>query len=272
MKRICGHCGNEVDGNEKYCPICGRSLQTEVRRREAGNKEEKKTPEPDIKKDVKEDVKKKPVQPAPAPKSPRRQAAAQKKGMSRVGAIFLVIALCLCAVILKDHAAPTPEQDNEEIVPDNLPQVKDVLIKHEALHTVSGDTYEEYWIVFYGNDTKTVKAIILQGKFDKEAGYTKEILEGMSPDEAYSGISSISSMDYWVEDYDDTCDYILRVQKLDDPENLQKLHDSGLIKLSEPDSGKVLDAEQFIDMMVENGAEKVPLTDYEKLHLCFKID
>ena len=274
MTRICGHCGNEVDGNDEYCPACGRSLQTEVVQREGEKKEKKKAPEPDGGKEVKEDAEKKPVQSAPAKDkaAPRRQTASTKKGMPRVGVIFLVLALCLCAVILKDYAASKPEKDKKETVPDNLPQVKDVLIQHEAYHTASSDYYDEYWIVFYGNDTKIVKAITLQVKFDKESGYDRETVEGIDADEAYPGISSIPTMDSWVEENEDSFDYILRIQKLDEPENLKKLHDTGFITLSEPDSGKAMDAIQFMNLMEEKGAEKVSIGDYEKLHLCFQID
>lgn len=272
MKRICGHCGKEVEGNEKFCPACGRSLETEVAQKEVRKKAENRTPKPEKREEVKKKAKKKPVQAAPVKDTPRRRAGASKKGLPPVAVIFLVLALCICAVVLKNHVVPKPEKDKKGIVPDSLPQVKDVLTQHEAFHTASGDTYDEYWIVFFGNDTKTMKAITIQTKFDKSVGYAKEDLEGMAPDEVFPGISSISSMDYWVEEYDDSYDYILRIQKLDDAENLQKLHDCGVIQLNEPDSGKLLNAEQFMTMLEENGAEKVSLSEYEELHLCFKID
>lgn len=186
-----------------------------------------------------------------------------------------IIALILIGILALAFAgcgsSGSESAENNVDLPE-IPEVKDVLIKHEVFHTASGEGWDEYTIVYYGNDTEVLKGITSQTKFDKNAGYTVDALESTDLDEVYPGFSKMSFADSHVSDNGDTIDVIVRFMKLDDLDNLNMVCDSGVLTRDDPDSKKLISAKILMQHLEEAGMEKIPLSDYDELNLDFSIE
>ncbi|MBE6020061.1 MAG: hypothetical protein E7230_07045 [Clostridiales bacterium] len=161
--------------------------------------------------------------------------------------------------------------DNDSSLPE-VTSPEDALIVHDVYHTASGEDWDEYSIVFYGNDTETLKGLTIQTKFDKNAGYTVEYLESLDLDEVYPGFSKMSFANSYVIDNGDTIDVIVRFMELDNLDNINAVCDSGVLIREDPNSDSLISARSLMDNFEEEGMEYVPLTDYEGLNLDFNVE
>ncbi|MBQ6470203.1 MAG: hypothetical protein IJJ50_09165 [Lachnospiraceae bacterium] len=188
--------------------------------------------------------------------------------MKRRFTVFVCI-LAVCAALAGCGSSSSSGKKSES---SPAIEIKDILTKHEAYHTASGDGWDEYTTVFFGNDTKTLKALFIETRFDKSAGYTKEDLEALDIDTVYEGFSGFAFADYKIEESEEALNYVVRFRKLDDVENCKKLHEAGLLTLEQTTGISAVDAQTIMDDLEKNGYEKVQMIDYGKLNLHFDLD
>ena len=116
----------------------------------------------------------------------------------------------------------------------NLPKIKglkDVLIKKEVLLTESSSQYDGYDILYYGSDTKVVKAWHNEIHYDSSTGVTPEGLKSIDLETVYPGISSLDFVSTDAKQQGDLVCWLICISKLDNPDNVKAAVDCGLIKI-----------------------------------------
>ncbi|MBE5996290.1 MAG: hypothetical protein E7240_02910 [Lachnospiraceae bacterium] len=150
--------------------------------------------------------------------------------------------------------------------------VQDVLTQHEVYHTAHDDVYDEYTTIFYGSDSKKLKAMFLETRFWKSSGITMENLESLDLDTVYENFSSLSFADAFIDEDEESYSYVVRFRDLDDPDNCLAMHNSHLLTLDTTSGFSYVDAQTIMDDLANRGYEVVPLTEYDSLNLHFSLD
>lgn len=144
----------------------------------------------------------------------------------------------------------------EDVSTDKLDiDLSDLLIKHQAVLIDESDTYSEYLIIFYGEDTHKLMAISDEIHFKKDAGYTETYLrDEFDIDSVYQNFSTFDFTSIDVLDEGDELVYIAWFKDLDKKENFTIMHEEGYLILQE-DPAKVtyVDAQSYIDSLTATG-------------------
>ena len=152
-------------------------------------------------------------------------------------------------------------------------EIKDMLTQHEAYHTAPGDGWDEYTKVFFGNDTKKLKALYIETRFEKSAGYARENLEELDINSVYPGFTDLGPFaDCQIDEDETSLSYVVRFRDLDNVENCKKMHEAGLLTLDQTEGIAYVDAQTIMDDLENRGFEKVQLIDYDRLNLHFNLD
>ena len=173
-------------------------------------------------------------------------------------AILLVLCMLLALAAGCSSSAGTPSA----ITPKDTGTVsfQDILTQHRSFLTDTGDTYQDYQVVFYGNDTGILKALLCESHFDHDA-YTLEALQGLNLDEFYPGLSTLSFAETAIKDMGDYYCVAVIFRDLQMNYNLKALSDSGILQIEFAPGSEGLDSDSYIDLLLNNGAQELEITD-----------
>lgn len=143
----------------------------------------------------------------------------------------------------------------------DIPKIEDLLTKHDTVTTGNADGVVSFQNIYYGNDTKILKAIHTEDHLYKSAGYTEDIVKNLYYGDLYPGIEKLDfCKDLYTDEGDYFC-YIIEYNELDDPNHLDQLYDCGCqIKLTKGD-GKVLDGESYKKLLIDKGGTESTTED-----------
>lgn len=142
----------------------------------------------------------------------------------------------------------------------------DSVIMHEVYCTDTGDGYIDYQIVYYKSNSHVLKAVAALTQFEKVEGLTREYLETFDYDTIFPNLSKLAFASKDIYDDGDYYTIIIRFNDLDVKQNIQQLHDNGILELIDRNVDNV-DADSLMSLMESEGAQKISSADYEKLGL-----
>ena len=139
--------------------------------------------------------------------------------------------------------------------------LEDIITQHVVYMTDRADSYVEYQIIYFGSGTHTLSGLTVETHFHKDQGFTKELLDDYDVDQVYPGFNAMSFTEKAVLDDGDDLVFLCVFRNLDNPDNLQQLHDNGILTMVTP--GTVADADSYIDLLKNAGAAEIPMTSYD---------
>lgn len=140
-------------------------------------------------------------------------------------------------------------------------------LEYVTFNTGSGEGFNEYMTFFYGIDTRLLTGIIVQTNYDKAAGYTEETVANIDLESLYPGFHSMPNANAGIEETDTTYNFIVSFRDLDLAENLQAMHQAGLITLEDPENQVALTVDSLFDGLTNEGFEPLDEESYESLNI-----
>ena len=128
----------------------------------------------------------------------------------------------------------------------------DLIVRNDKLILCDEESgIDEYHVVFFGNDTKCLKGIMIEIQLSVSQGYTLEGVKSIDMDEIYPGIST---MDFATTEYYDDGDVISLVTcfyDLDESDHLRLMKENELLDVE--DYSMAADAQSYIDSLISLG-------------------
>ena len=128
----------------------------------------------------------------------------------------------------------------------------DLITRNNKLTCTYEDTgIEEYQVVFFGNDTNTLKGLMTELQLPVSEGYTLDGAKSIDMDEIYPGISTLDFATVEYYDDGDVISVVICFYDLDETEHLRKMTENGILTVE--DYSVPVDAQSYIDFMKSVG-------------------
>ena len=144
--------------------------------------------------------------------------------------------------------------------------VKDLFTKRYVLQTESTDQYDNYEILYYGSTSNIISSWHFEIHYNPSSGVTPEGLNNIDIDTIFPGFSSLDFASAQAKQQGDVVCWLVRLTKLDDPDNVKAAMDCGIISISNYEDGMLIGADMTKDAMIKNGAVEVKSSDLDKIH------
>ena len=162
---------------------------------------------------------------------------------------------------LKHAGIGVEDEDALNSAMTDIPSLTDLLIVHDVMCDTDTPEYKSYQVIYYGNDTNTLKAVHVEEHYYKSAGYTEDMLKSFDLNQIYPGIKDLDFVKVSYTDKGDCFCSIIEYNQLDDPDHLDQLYDCGCAIEPEKGTGKVLAADSYKDLLTKNGFVEKGLLD-----------
>ena len=176
--------------------------------------------------------------------------------------VSILLAVCLLAALFSGCSMiGTPGAEE-------TPELQDTITEHTAFLSDSGETYKEYQIVYYGNDSGILRALVIETHFDHDQ-YALADLEELDLEEYYPGFNSMPFASKQITDDGDFYTVAVIFKDLDNNDNLHQLDDNGILQVQFVDGAEGITSSSYMDALRGSGAQELAITDadYATLHI-----
>ena len=139
----------------------------------------------------------------------------------------------------------------------DIPSLTDLLTAKYIVTIEETDGYKSFQNIYYGTDSKILRAVHVEEHIYKSIGVTENDMKAIDLNNTYPGITDLDFVKSHYTDEGDYYCFIAEYNELDDPDHLDQLYDCNCQIEAERGTGKVLDADGYKQLMLDQGGKEM---------------